>query len=297
MSEVAKKEQLTVRLASDQGEANATAVASTMTAVASLLSEAQQGLDANKKLLIKARPFEKGSFEIPLDLIVLATGAMFATDPLIGNILNVLIDDILDVIKKYFEIKNLLQGDNVEKKDDKTIIIKGDNININSTVLNLLDHQCPANQDMSKALENIEQDETISDIELVRGDEPKPLVKVSRSQFGYYKLNVPSSEFERVVRNVESSETLIISAPQLLGNAKWTFIRDEHAVEVKIADQDFLNRVRKGAEMFRAGDRLVVDIVIRQEFNPTINDYENKSFTIKHVQDHKKNDVQPMLFD
>lgn len=289
MSEAGQKEQLTVRLASDQSEANAAAVASTMTAVVSLLSEAQQGLDANKEFLIKARPFKKGSFEIPLELIVMAGGTMFASHPLIDN--------ILDAIKTYFEMKNRLQGDKVEKRDDTTIVIQDTEINISSITLNLLDPQCPANQDVARALETVEKDETISDIELLRGDEPEPFVKVTRSQFGYYKVNAPPPEPERASRDIQSRETITIWTPDLGGNAKWGFNRKGSLIRATVADQTFMKSVREGAELFAAGDRLLVDLVIHQEFNSTTNDYDNKSYTIKRVRKHEKKDAQQTFLD
>lgn len=289
MNEADQTEQLTVRLTSNQSEANATAVASTMTAVVSLLSEAQQGLDANKEMLIKARPFAKGSFEIPLELIVLAAGTMFASNPLIEN--------ILDAIKKYFETKNLLKGSGIDQKDNATIVVQGNEINVGNVTLNLLDPDSAANREVARALTCIEKDETITGMELIRGQEAEPFVRVTRQQFGYYRVGTAPPQPETPERDVSTCETLTIASSVFQGDTKWRFNRAGHIVPVTVADQGFLKRVRQGVESFVAGDRLKVDLSVHQAFDQATSDYVNKSYTIERVLNHEKQQQQQNFLD
>ena len=81
---------MVVRLDAKSSEVNASAVASLMTAVIALISEAQQGVAENQQLLIKARPFADGSFEIPLDLVTLTAATLLDSSPLIDGVLELL---------------------------------------------------------------------------------------------------------------------------------------------------------------------------------------------------------------
>ena len=278
MKTTEQREQLTVTLASQQHEADAAAVASTMSAVVALVSEAHQQLKKNETLLVKARPFAEGSLEIPLDLIIMAAGTLLATSPLIEN--------ILDVLKKYFEIKNLLRGESFTRKGDNTIIVRGNEINVGTITLNLLGPASRANQEMAKALKDIEKDETIKAIELTHGRDSKTLAKVTRPQFQYYSLALP--ETIKRERDVRSRETLRIASIVFEGTARWKFARIGGIVAAQITDQDFIQRVQSRVERFAAGDTLDVDLVIHQEFNFNVNDYLTRSYTIERVLKHEK---------
>ena len=278
MTTTEHREQITIKLASQQHEADATAVASTMSAVVALVSEAHQQLKQNETLLVKARPFAEGSLEIPLDLIIMAAGTLLATSPLIEN--------ILDVLKKYFEIKNLLRGESFTRKGDNTIIFKNNEINVGTITLNLLGPASRANQEMAKALKDIEKDETIKAIELVHGPESRPLAKVARSQFHYYSLALPESL--RRDRDVRSRETLRIASIVFEGTAMWRFARMGSIVAARITDKDFVHRVQSRVVRFAAGDTLDVDLVIHQEFDFGVNEYVNRSYAIERVWKHEK---------
>ncbi len=283
------REQLTVKLGSPppQHEADARAVASTMSAVVSLVSEAHQQLKQNEVLLVKARPFAGGSLEIPLDLIILAAGTMFAASPLIEN--------ILEVLKKYFEIKNLLRGESFTRKDDSTIIVKGNEINVGSITLNLLGPNSRANQEMARALKDIEKDETITGIELLRGHNAKPLAKVTRPQFQYYSLALP--ETIKRERDVRSRETVGIASIVFEGTARWKFTRKGSFIAAQITAKDFIQRVQARIERFAAGDTLDVDLVVHQEFDFDVSDYVNRSYTIERVWKHERQKRQRTFSD
>lgn len=97
-----QRESLTIRLGTQGAEADAAAVASTMQAVAAIVEETQIQLKSNQQVLLKARPFAKGSFEIPLDLILVGTASLFETHPLLSC--------ILDILKEYLKVRQLLKG-------------------------------------------------------------------------------------------------------------------------------------------------------------------------------------------
>ena len=278
-----RKEQVVVRLDSRAPEANAAAVASSMSAVLALVSEAHAAIGDNQELLVKARPFAEGSFEIPLELIAVGVGAMFASSPLLDN--------ILDAIRRYFEIKRELQGDAIVRKDAQTIIVKGNEVNVGSIVINLLDPRSLANREVSKALHEVDADESISGIELIRGAEQTPFVAVQKSEFPYFKLPDTIDDPTKR-RQSRSRETLGIASPVFEGDAKWRFNRRGNIIAASIADEAFLERVKRQVEAFVAGDRLDVDLVIDQLDELGVGGYVDKAYTIERVWHHEKQKKQ-----
>lgn len=281
-------ESLVVRLASEDSQVNATAVSSTMSAVVALIIEAQQQISENEQLLIKARPFAKGSFEIPLDLILVTAGAMLVSSPLI--------ETVLDILQNYFDIKRSLKGAEPPTTTTSTVTIDGKEVSIGTITLNLLSPTSNANRQMAAATEELEKDQAISGFELLRGDERVSFVTVARSEFSYYK-SAPPSALPPNERDLRSREMLSIASIVFEGTGKWRFNRQGHIIATKIEDAEFLERVQTGIEVFGAGDRLDVALLIHQTLDPATNDYLNKSYIIERVYGHEKRQKQQSLLD
>ncbi len=281
-------ESLVVRLASEDSQVNATAVSSTMSAVVALIIEAQQQISENEQLLIKARPFAKGSFEIPLDLILVTAGAMLVSSPLI--------ETVLDILQNYFDIKRSLKGAEPPTTTTSTVTIDGKEVSIGTITLNLLSPTSNANRQMAAATAELEKDQAISGFELLRGDERVSFVTVARSEFSYYK-SAPPSALPPNERDLRSREMLSIASIVFEGTGKWRFNRQGHIIATKIEDAEFLERVQTGIEVFGAGDRLDVALLIHQTLDPATNDYLNKSYIIERVYGHEKRQKQQSLLD
>lgn len=280
------KEPVIVRLDSQHPEANASAVSSSISAVLALVRQTHIALGSNEELLIKARPFADGSFEIPLELIVVGVGALLVNPPLLGS--------LLDAVGKYFEVKQALKGDTAKQKDDRTIIVKGIEMNVGSVVVNLLAPESSADQEVARALQELDIDESISGIELIRGKERAVIASVPKSDFRFFKQ--PSLEDRAEERRQKRSrETLGIASPVLDGKAMWRFTRGGIFITASIDDSGFIERVQKRAVTFAAGDRLEVDLVIDQVYDPGVGDYINKTYTVERVWHHERAKTQRNL--
>ena len=125
------KESLTIRLGTTATEVDATAVASTMQAIAAIIEESQVQLNANEQVLLKARPFAKGSFEIPLDLIYVGVLSLYENHPLLMQ--------ILAVLKEYLSIRQLLKGKSLPPPEkDGTFVVNGSQITIQNSVIQII---------------------------------------------------------------------------------------------------------------------------------------------------------------
>lgn len=88
------KESLSLRLDTKEHKVDALAVSKMIQAIVAIVEDAKQQVSKNEQMLIKARPFAEGSFEIPLDLIILSAGACFSFD------VHPTLDNIIELLKK-----------------------------------------------------------------------------------------------------------------------------------------------------------------------------------------------------
>lgn len=273
-------ESLSVRLGSPDSQVNAAAVASTMQAILAIVDEAQKGLKANEHVLLKARPFANGSFEIPLDLIVLGAAALFDVHPLL--------DQVLGILKDYIDIKKLLKGEPLpQPTDNGTIVVQGNTITVSNSVINVLSSN-RVNSAVDRAVTDIAADETIRDVKVFRGRSPEPFITIPNTEFQYLRYTPRTSgempDRDRVVKATLTLRTLVFE-----GTGKWRFNYEGVKISADIRDDDFKRRVAAGVEQFAAGDRLEVELIIAERYNPTIADYERKGqYSIARVFRHIK---------
>lgn len=270
-------EELVVRLGTPIAEANAAAVASMMQAVVAIVEEAQKQIKSNDEILVKARPFSEGSFEIPLELVLVGAALSFDNYPLIEHVLRLL--------KEYISIRKVLQGSPLPPAaKDGSIVVQG-NITVTNSVVNILMNS-QVNTAMDKVATDVKADTTIQSVKVLRGKEREPIATIERGELDYFRYDPNSAVLEGQKRDRPVQTTLIIHTPVLEGRGKWKFILDGRTVSADIKDEDFMQRVKAGNEVFAAGDRLVVDLIIHEEYAQSLATYQSKKHTIVKVYDH-----------
>ena len=281
-------EPVLVRLESRDSEVNAAAVAAVMEAMVGIFEETNKELAANEQLLIKSRPFSKGSFDIPLELVVLSAEGILSYSPLVDN--------ILSIASSLFSIKKLLRGDRQPEIINNSLVINGDNISIGAITSNLIRPTSSASILLDKAARELEEDESITAVNISRGEKQVPVARIDRKEFAYYRITSPPSgmteEYDDVTR-----EMLHIVSVVLRGRAMWSFNRKGRIIKAKITDESFLARVHGGSEFFTSGDVLDVELVIHKKYDPDIRSYLDHRFTITRVWGHRRTKEQRNLFE
>lgn len=285
------EEKVTIKFGTDPGsnEVDAIAAASSMEAIATMMKEVHKKFNDNHEILVKARPFNKGSFEIPLEVILVAATGMsclFNSD---------IIFNILKIIKEYFDIKNQLKGE-VPKIVKNEIKFDGNVIKADSITINLLSPSSPANQLVSKAIANASSDDLIKDIQIIKGSDKEEIAKVPKNCFPYYetlqtKIDAPEDQTEHI------RATLIIRSAVFEEDkeVKWKFLKNGYKISANIIDEDFLSRVKTG-EKFAAGDTLEVELQTRKQYDKMYDEFINPKHTIVKVYGHNKKPGELDLF-
>jgi hypothetical protein len=200
------------------------------------------------------------------------------------------IREILNVIKQYFEIKNLLKGATPNIRDGN-IVLQNSSIQVDKIVINLLDPSNKSNQLISGAFNEIQKDQNIKDFSVT--EKKDYIAKVDRKQFDYYK---PFVVEEKQIREITSREILKVVSAVFAEDLKWIFIRNEGRIHANITDKQFLESVISKGEPFRSGDKLEVDLKVNQEYDKLSGNYIDKQYVVTKIHDHiKRLETQPLF--
>ena len=284
--------EITVEFGSSEHVAEPLAVAKTLTAIDSLIKEAHQSFEVNSQLLLKARPFEKGSFDIPFILELLGVVALSQYPSL---------ETIINILEQYFDIKKKLKGDKPNIKDSQTIIIQGNEIRVEQATLNFFTPYNKSDKLVSEAFEEITKDTSIEDVNIIKKDAKKPLATIKRKEFAYCiaekVVSVPKEE------NLENGDVIVsILAPFLDNSSKWVLQLGDKRIHARVTDDTYTQLVKKGVEKFANGDKLNVDLQFTRQYEADSEFYKDKDYVVtkiwKHIQPSEESSSdESSLFD
>jgi hypothetical protein len=259
----------------------ALALGKTVIAIDAILRDLHDEFAQDSEILVKARPFKQGSFEIPMEIIVVTTVAL-ANFPILEN--------MLKCLTEYFRLKRELKGLAPRIQDGK-LIIENNKIEIDKVVVNLLDPTNRSNNLVASAFEEIEKDDNITAFKVTR--KKGMLAKVKREDFKYY--GPPARE--KKVKEAETTEVLDVLGPIFDEKGKWTFKREGKVIHAYVSDEGFVKEtVIQNGEPFRSGDKLRVELIVEQEYDESVGVYVDRSYTVVKILKHIKRSETGKLF-
>jgi len=260
---------------------DASSLGKTVIATDSILRELHEEFGKNSELLLKARPFRQGSFEIPMDIVVVTAAALVGF-PILEN--------MLKCLTEYFRLKRELKGLAPRIKDGK-LIIENNKIEIDKVVVNLLDPTNRSNKLVASAFEEIEKDDNITGFKVTRKKDM--LANVKREDFKYYELPAREKRF----KETETKEVLDVLGPIFEEKGKWAFRREGKVIHASVSDEGFVKQtVIQNGEPFRSGDKLSVELIVEQEYDESVGVYIDQRYTVVKILKHIKRTETGKLF-
>ena len=256
-----------------------------LTNYALVAQETSSILIDQSKLNINIKALEKGSFIVALDLIVENSPNLFSKENVeyAAAVVGV-------VSGMYGFIKWISKNgkiDKVEKieKDNLKITNKKGSIVINQEIYNIYRTNPKIRKSIRNTFNKLKDDNNITGFEILEKNNDHSYTSV----FSVDKedFNLMASEIDTID---EKKQSLLINNQELSvfkvvfsENYKWEFFYKGNKIFADIDDTDFYLKIEKGEIAFRSGDRLIVDLEIKQVFNEKANIFENKSYHILKV--------------
>lgn len=285
-----------IKFDGEQHQIDANLLVNNLIHMTSIIQELNRNLDSGKKVDIKIKALEKGSFLIHIDLVEsvfdLAKNLLTKENIVFGGI-------IITALVNLIAIKVHLKGKEPKSKEIsggkvKIENEKGDILYIDNFVQNIYENNTIVRDALSQSFETLENDNSIIGYEITDKNE-KPLIRVERDEFKY--LSQKSEEVLEGEKNIVVAATLNIIRPSFDEKLKSDFYYKGNKISVKIKDKNFQKRIDNG-EKFAKGDTLEVEMEIRQIFIPAVNTYVNKSYKVNRIINHiGRNEQSKMNFD
>jgi hypothetical protein len=261
-----------------------------------VIQEINRLLDSGKKIQVKIKAPEKGSFLIQINLIesvIESLRGLFTVDNITvtASIITILLGTIK--IKKFLKGKKPKE---TKEKDSFTIIInqESNELRIESNIYNIYDRSQIIKDSLSQNFESIQNDPSISAYEITDINE-NTLIRVDREDFD--SLALKSEELKEGERILTEAATLNIVRLSFEESLKWDFYFKGNKISAKIKDPKFYELIDKG-ESFAKGEILEVDLQINQKWDESVNTFVNKSYQVQRINRHlPRNEQQKFEFE
>lgn len=253
-----------------------------MLAVDDLVDDIHKAYARDQEFVRRLRPFEKGSFEIVLELVAMAA-------PLLGE--SPLLAMVFKGLKEFFAIKCQLAGRKYTITGNNVIVVSGgEHIEVSPTGIVLLDPKSSGAKAAEQAFDALERDPEIDAVRFRRAEETEPFSHVPRSDFAYFRM--PETVEEN--RAKEKRAVVGIRQPAFDSDLLWRLVWNGQKISAAMEDESFLERALSGGEAFCQKDKLDVTLVLKQERDPQSGQWVNMStgHVIKKVWRHIRPDEQ-----
>lgn len=284
-----------IKFDGQQHQVDANVLISSLIHTTTIVQEVNKYLNSGKKIEIKVKALEKGSFLCHIELV----------ETTLDSLKNLLTKDNIEVgaaivatVVGLIELKKFLKGKkakDVQTQGDKTKIVNKDGniIIIENATFNIYEHSPVVKDALAQNFDVLNNDPAITGFEITDKSE-KPLVRVEKSEFA--DLSQKSEEFEEGERKLVEAATINVVRVSFEENLKWDFYYRGIKISAKIADPTFYELIDKG-EAFAKGDVLEVELQTNQKFDESVNTFVTKSYQVNKIIRHlSRNEQQKINF-
>jgi len=284
-----------IKFDGQQHQVDANVLVSSLIHTTSVVQEVNKYLNSGKKIEIKVKALEKGSFFCHIELIETA----------LDSLKNLLTKDnaeigaaIVGTVVGLIEVKKFLKGKKpieVQQQGDKTKIINKDGnvLIIENATFNIYENSSVVKDALAQNFDALNNDPAITGFEITDKYE-KTLVRVDKSEFA--DLSKKNEEVEEGERKIIEAATVNVVRVAFEENLKWDFYYRGIKITARIVDPNFYELIDKG-EAFAKGDVLEIELQINQKFDESVNTFVTKSYQVNKIVRHlSRNEQQKINF-
>jgi len=271
-----------LKFGGDLHEVNARVLIKSLIGVTTVIEELNREIYGGRKIEVRVKALEKGSFLIDLVILpdsikdLLASISLEHVYQLVGSLVGIF------TLKKLFGAKK--PTDVIEEGGKYKINTeRGNAIIIDKPTYNFYNTNKKANDAIAETFECLNSEPAIKSFDILDAKD-RSLLDVARNDFDELsKLSVEIKEGKfRIIREITAVNIFKVVVEQ---EYKWGFYYKGRIISANIVDKDFFKKIDSG-EQFAKGDSLRVELEIKQEFRESVNTYVNKSYQINRVIEH-----------
>lgn len=251
----------------------------TLKSLSIVAKEVNQEINKTSDIQLKVVAQKEGSFESFIEFCIVA-----------GPIILELAQTVLPIIQTTLELYKLKHFNNdgdfieVNQIEDNKVQVRNNrgSIIVNNYTYNIYNNNQPVQDAMASTFSKLSDDDSINGFEL---DCEGENVAVNKESFpGMSKKAIIAPE------NVEEelkSAILVLVSPILKDcSNKWDFMYNATPIKANIEDKDFISRMLDHDIQFSVGDRMHVDLLVKNEYDKQLMMFLPKSYTVLKVKNH-----------
>lgn len=259
-----------------------------------IVQEANKYVDNSKKIDVKIKALEKGSFEI---LFLLEDSTILNNIFSKGSV--EYIPGLVTIVGGIYGAYKFFKGKKISKKeiidDNSTKIFneQGDNIIVHNSVVNIYQNSSLCKEAIGKQFEVLEEDINIEGMHIESG---KEIIDITREEFEELAFQNITDEEKVDKTDIDNEAILYIVRVSFNKKLKWDFLYKGNKINVFIKDENFKNDVENGLYSFASGDNLIVQLQINYEFSNKYDTYIIKSYLVLKVYKHNRRQIPSDIF-
>ena len=253
-----------------------------------------RSLGTEKKIEVKIKALEQGSFEIHIELIEKLLDSIFSKD-------NINISaEIISVVAGLYGFVKWLKSNikKTEKVDDgvEVTLENGDKTTININVYNTFNESKIVRESIAKQISALEKNKDISGFKF---ESNETNVYISDEEFSSVVKTISSlnSEAREPIKDILEDRKILIIRPSFDKDLKWDFVFDGQKISAKMNDEAMIKVIDNG-EQFAKGDYMLVDIEVTKFYDSDLGVHliTKDSYKILRYKEHIKIEQVGKLF-
>lgn len=263
-----------------------------------LIQEINRELDTDKKIDIKIKALEKGSFEIHIELIESLLKSMFSSETISYA------DNIISILGGLYGFANFLKGSKPtvvnEIKDNQINIVNenGEKTTITNNVYNIYMNNTSVRKTIAKQFSSMQTSDEIDSFEIQDWQE-NTISVINAVDFPDLSSSIDplKNEHENLVQ-IKTEQKMLIIRPSFTKDLKWDLVYKGTRISAFMKDEELIKAIDRG-DNFSKGDLMVVDLEITKYYDKDIGAHmiTKDSYKILKFIEHIKNDKIGNLFD
>lgn len=275
------REKYLLHFGCEDYEVNSRSLIAALDFFTTTLEEINRELNTGKNLEIKVKPFNPGSFEVPIEIVEYVMAGILAA----GNISY--IPTIIKILCQFIKIKIDLKGEkplSIEKVGDQKIFTtkNGAIYHIENVTGNIYLNNSIVNDTFDQGMKKLNSDNSVKNFQ-IKDSKNTSIVNIEKDNFKYF-ISSETLIDKKQRSNVEDA-TLYLLKVVFDETSKWSFIYKGNKISAKILDKDFHKQIKSGTR-FGNGDIIEVKLQINQIFDEVANTFSNESYEILKVIKH-----------
>lgn len=260
-----------------------------------IIQEVNRSLQTEKKIEVKIKALEKGSFEIHIELVEKLLESLFSSQNVnyASNIINITggLYAFAQFLKGKKPQKTNSQGNSVEVTN-----VNGDVTVIQNNVFNVFNDNKSIRDSIAKQFSVLEKSTDVSGFSF---NSNNTNTYISQSDFSLIatKLDDLDGVSKEPIKEVLTDKKILIIRPSFTKDLKWDFVFQNQKISAKMEDEEMIKIIDNG-EQFSKGDCMLVDLEITKFYDSEINTHliTKDSYKILKYKQHIQTPKQQKLF-